>query len=188
MPVALSSADEGVDAAALLPRPTGCVGAGEGEGGGEEEGERASGDVRASDRGVLEGALSAPFFFSEEGGRRGRRRSSRRLLRTPLQAALVDDSGSGMLGLLVLLVTIPLALCSLFVFTPEMLGILVGMDQKGHSCRDTQIALLRTWKPGPSMSHWYLAPTCSVRVTLEEHREIWSFLGDDGCGFLQLCI
>ena len=38
---------------------------------------------------------------------------------------------------------------------------------------------VRTWKPGLSTSHRYLAPTCSVPVTPEEHRKIWSFLGDD---------
>ena len=52
--------------------------------------------------------------------------------------------------MLVLLVTIHLALCSFFVFTPKMLGILVGMYQKDscavhrslagrrHSTRDTE--------------------------------------------------
>ena len=52
--------------------------------------------------------------------------------------------------LAVLPVTIHLALCSLFVFTPKMLGILVGMDQtdscavqrslagRRHSIRDTE--------------------------------------------------
>ena len=38
---------------------------------------------------------------------------------------------------------------------------------------------VRTWKPRLSTSHWNLAPTCSVPVTPEEHRKIWSFLGDD---------
>ena len=45
----------------------------------------------------------------------------------------------------VLLVTIHLALCSLFVFAPKMLGILVGMDQKdiyGDVGKDCALALL----------------------------------------------
>ena len=46
--------------------------------------------------------------------------------------------------------------------------------------RDTETAsvarAVRTWKPGLSTSHWYLAP-CSVLVMPEEHRKIWSFLG-----------
>ena len=33
---------------------------------------------------------------------------------------------------------------------------------------------VRTWKPGLSTSHWYLAP-CSVPVSLEEHRKISVF-------------
>ena len=37
---------------------------------------------------------------------------------------------------------------------------------------------VRTLKPGLSTSHWYLA-SCSVPVTPEEHKKIWSFLGDD---------
>ena len=51
---------------------------------------------------------------------------------------------------------------------------------EGLFCRDTQTAsvarAVRTWKPGLSTSHWNLAP-CSVPVTPEEHRKIWSFLG-----------
>ena len=42
-------------------------------------------------------------------------------------------------------VTIHLALCSLFVFAPKMLGILVGMDQKdiyGDVGKDCALALL----------------------------------------------
>ena len=87
-------------------------------------------------------------------------------------AALVDDYGSGMfywfywwmqfalcshrcrqarrqvvcyVVWLVLLVTILLVLCSLFVFTPKMLGILVDMDQKdsyGDVGKDCALALL----------------------------------------------
>ena len=49
-----------------------------------------------------------------------------------------------------------------------------------HLCRDTETAsvarAVRTWKSGLSSIHWYLAP-CSVPVTPEEHRTIWSFLG-----------
>ena len=44
---------------------------------------------------------------------------------------------------------------------------------------------VRTWKLGLSTSHWYLAPTCSVPVTLEEHRKIWSFLGGRLRGILR---
>ena len=51
---------------------------------------------------------------------------------------------------------------------------------EGYLCRGTFTAFVaravRTWKPGLSTSHWYLAP-CSVPVTPEEHRKIWSFLG-----------
>ena len=51
---------------------------------------------------------------------------------------------------------------------------------EGHLCRDTETAsvarAVRTWKPGLSTSHWYLAP-CSVLVMPEEHREFGSFLG-----------
>ena len=51
---------------------------------------------------------------------------------------------------------------------------------EGHLCRDTETAsvarAVRTWKPGLSTSHWYLAP-CSVPVMPEEHRKNWSFLG-----------
>ena len=39
---------------------------------------------------------------------------------------------------------------------------------EGHLCRDTEFAsvarAVRTWKPGLSTSHWYLAVTCSVLV------------------------
>ena len=39
---------------------------------------------------------------------------------------------------------------------------------EGHLCRDTEFAsvarAVRTWKPGLSASHWYLAVTCSVLV------------------------
>ena len=44
---------------------------------------------------------------------------------------------------------------------------------------DVGARAVRTWKPGLSTGHWYLAPTCSLPVTLEEHKKIWSFLGDD---------
>ena len=53
---------------------------------------------------------------------------------------------------------------------------------EGHLCRDTDTAsvarVVRTWKPGLSTSHWHLAPSCSVPDTPEEHRKIWTFLGD----------
>ena len=49
--------------------------------------------------------------------------------------------------------------------------------------RDGGARAVRTWKPGLSTSHWYLAPTCSVPVTPEEHKKIWSFLGDDYADF-----
>ena len=43
---------------------------------------------------------------------------------------------------------------------------------EGHSCRDTVTAFVaravRTWKPGLSTSHWYLAATCPVLVLPEE--------------------
>ena len=52
---------------------------------------------------------------------------------------------------------------------------------EGHFCRDAETAsvarAVRTWKPGLSTSHWYLAP-CSVLVSPEEHRKIsvfWKF-------------
>ena len=57
---------------------------------------------------------------------------------------------------------------------------------EGHLCHDTETAFVRTWKPGLSICHWYLAPTCSVPVTLEEHKKIWSFLGDDDADFCDL--
>ena len=51
---------------------------------------------------------------------------------------------------------------------------------EGHLRRDTVSAFVaravRTWKPGLSTCHWFLAP-CSVPVTPEEHRKMWSFLG-----------
>ena len=53
---------------------------------------------------------------------------------------------------------------------------------EGHLCFDTETTSVaragRTWKIGLSTSHWYLAPSCSVSVTPEEHRKIRSFLGD----------
>ena len=53
---------------------------------------------------------------------------------------------------------------------------------EGHLCFDTETTsvarAVRTWKLGLSTSHWYLAPSCSVSVTPEEHRKFWSFLGD----------
>ena len=43
---------------------------------------------------------------------------------------------------------------------------------EGHFCRDTVTAsgarAVRTWKPGLSTCHWYLAATCSVLVLPEE--------------------
>ena len=41
--------------------------------------------------------------------------------------------------------------------------------------RDGGARAVRTWKPGLSTSHWYLTPTCSVPVTLEEHRKFGVF-------------
>ena len=53
---------------------------------------------------------------------------------------------------------------------------------EGHLCCGTEFAsvarAVRTSKPGLSTSHWYLAVTCSVLVLPEEHRKLWSFLGD----------
>ena len=53
---------------------------------------------------------------------------------------------------------------------------------EGHLCRGTEFAsvarAVRTWKPGLCTSHWYLAVTCLVLVLSEEHRKLWSFLGD----------
>ena len=41
--------------------------------------------------------------------------------------------------------------------------------------RDGGALAVRTWKPGLSKSHFYLAPTCPVPVTPLEHRKIWCF-------------
>ena len=59
------------------------------------------------------GTNPRPPRLRGEGKRGRRRRSFRRLLRAPLVSALVDDSGSGTLALLVFLVTFFFALCSL---------------------------------------------------------------------------
>ena len=53
-----------------------------------------------------------------------------------------------------------------------------------HFLRGGGARAVRTWKPGLSSSHWYLAPTCSVPFTPEEHEKIWNFLGDDYADFL----
>ena len=42
--------------------------------------------------------------------------------------------------------------------------------------REGDARTVRTREPGLSTSHWDLVPTCSVPVTLEDHREIWSHL------------
>ena len=49
--------------------------------------------------------------------------------------------------------------------------------------RDGGARAVRTWKPRLCASHWYLAHTCSVPVTPEEHKKIWSFLRDDCAEF-----
>ena len=48
---------------------------------------------------------------------------------------------------------------------------------EGHLCRGTEFAsvarTVRTWKPGLSTSHWYLAVTCAVYSTTRQSR-VWS--------------
>ena len=58
--------------------------------------------------------------------------------------------------------------------SPRLLG-----TNSTHFLRDGGARAVRTWKPGLSTGHWYLAVTCSVPVTPEEHKKFWSFLGDD---------
>ena len=62
---------------------------------------------------------------------------------------------------------------------------------EGHLCRDTVPAFVaraaRTWKPGLSTSHWYLAPTCSVPARLMS-TGILKFLGDDFWKMFHHCL
>ena len=46
-----------------------------------------------------------------------------------------------------------------------------------HFLRGGGARAVRTWKPGLSSSHWYLAPTCSVPFTPEGARENLEFSG-----------
>ena len=128
--VALSSADEGVDAAALSFLVQQAVLAQEKE---KEEEKRKEKEKELQE---MFARLTGEYLrelsqaSSSSSPRRRKKRKKEKLPKTSSHSALVIGSGSGMLGLLVLLVTFLLALCSLFVFTPEMLGILVGVDQK----------------------------------------------------------
>ena len=119
--VALSSADEGVDAAALSFLVQQAVFAQEKEKEAKAKREKECQDARRA-------AEYLNSLTSEEKEKRGKRRSSLRLLRTPLMVpdeydsfvAPVVDSGSGM----------RLAVFPLVVVRPEMLGILAGLVQK----------------------------------------------------------
>ena len=160
MPVALSSADEGVDAAALSFLVQQAVLAQEKEKEKRKEKEkelqemftRLTGEYlrelsqASSSSSPREEEEEAPEDFFPLCARRRQRQwharfagfagdvSSRAVFLICLHtqdARLFGPFGpEGQFGWVLLVTTILLALCSLFVFTPEMLGILVGVDQK----------------------------------------------------------
>ena len=57
----------------------------------------------------------------------------------------------------------------------------------GHFLRDGGASAARTWKPGLSTSHWFLAPTCSVPARLKS-TGIFKFWGDDFWKMFHHCL